>query len=398
MRVMINTLAAAGAETGGGHTVISHLVRHLARIDPDNEYVLVVTSRNRPGFETGAPNVRLLTLPELVDRAPVRLLVDNVMLPRLARRQRVDVFFAPNDALPPGLSCRAVVGALNLIYHQPRAIMRWPGASPWERWRLSLQWRYYGAKTPRAMRRADRVIAISEETRREVIANTPGIDPGRVRVIYPGVPSAFGAPVAGGARVAADSPYVLTTGAVVPYKNLDKLIMAFARLRRRGGTLSRLVVVGRAPYPSYRRVLDAVVGREGVSGAVEFRGFVPTDELAALYRGARVFALLSSCESFGFPVLEAMACGTPVVVSNRSSLPEVVGDAGLTVDPDDVEAVARTLGRVLEDDDVRADLARRCRARAESFSWERAATETQRVFREAYASDRRGYAPCSNRA
>ena len=390
MRIMINTLAASGAHAGGGYTVLSNLVPHLAQVDRDNEYVLVVSRKNRCAFETSAQNFRYVTLPSLVHRAPLRILVDNILVPRLASRYKVDVFFAPNDSLPPGLRCRSVVAALNLIYYHSKDLMHWDQASLMERCRLRIQRQYYRYKTPKAMLQADRVVALSQETRREVIASTHGILDKRVAVIYPGTPRPFLTCPNGHSTVRDNSrpPYILSTSAIVPYKNFDKLILAFAALQREHHIPHELVIIGQAPYPTYQLKLKDLAVQLGVGDKVDFRGFVPLDELIGFYHGAAVFVLLSSCESFGFPVLEAMACGTPVVVSNRSSLPEVVGDAGVTVDTEDVGTVSEVIGRILEDDVLRAELARRSRARAECFSWEKASLQLRRVFEEVYTSSR----------
>jgi len=387
---MINTLAASGAHTGGGYTVLTNLIPHLAQVDRENEYVLVVSRRNRSAFETSARNFRYLTLPSLIHWAPLRLVVDNIVVPALARRYKVDVFFAPNDALPPGLRCRSVVGALNLIYYHSKDLMHWDESSLIERWRLRLQRQYYRYKTPRAMLQADRVVAVSHETRREVIASTRGILDHRVEVIYPGTARSFltWANEHDAKRNNSRPPYILSTSTILPYKNFDKLIVAFAALQRKHDIPHELVIIGQTPYPTYQLELKRLAVQHGVAHKVDFRGFVPLDELIRLYHGAAVFVLLSSCESFGFPVLEAMACGAPVVVSNRSSLPEIVSDAGVIVDAEDVRTVSEAIGRILQDEVLRAELARRSRARAECFSWEKASLQLLRVFEEVYNSGR----------
>ncbi len=385
---MINTLAASSAHTGGGYTVLANLIPHLAQVDRENEYLLVVSRRNRSAFETSARNFRYLTLPSLIHRAPLRLVVDNIVVPALARRYKVDVFFAPNGALPPGLRCRSVVAALNLIYYHSKDLMHWDESSLMERWRLRLQRQYYRYKTPRAMLQADRVVAVSYETRREVIASTRGILDHRVAVIYPGTPRSFLTWANEHAAKPDNSrlPYILSTSTILPYKNFDKLIVAFAALQRKHDIPHELVIIGQTPYPTYQLKLKRLAVQHGVAHKVDFRGFVPLDELIRLYHGAAVFVLLSSCESFGFPVVEAMACGAPVVVSNRSSLPEIVSDAGVIVDAEDVRTVSEAIGRILEDDVLRAELARRSRARAECFSWHTASLQMRRVFEEVYSS------------
>jgi len=191
MRIMINTLAVRGAHTGGVYTILSNLIPHLAQVDRDNEYIIVVSRANRRAFETSARNFRYVTLPAYVHRAPLRLAIDNIVVPVLASRYKVDVFFGPSGALPAGLRCRTVVGALNLIHYHSKELMYWDQASLLETWRVRLQRLYYRYKTPSSMLRADRVVAVSHETCREVIAGTPGVLHERVEVVYPGAPTSF---------------------------------------------------------------------------------------------------------------------------------------------------------------------------------------------------------------
>lgn len=389
VKIMVNTLAASGIDTGGGYTILSNLVPKVACLDRKNDYLLLVTSRNRSGFEVSAPNVTYLVLPEWIHRNPLRLLVDNFVVPALVKRHNVDIFFSPNDTLPPRLHCPSVVGALNLLYYQPTKLSSWESASRRERLHLWLRRVYYRAMTPRAMLGADRVVAISQETRRVLLASIPALKPSTVEVIYPGVPAALiseGAhePAASktDAPASAEPAFILSTSAISPHKNFDKLIEGFATAVRRFHIPHNLVIVGRGYYRSYEGQLRALAERLNVAERVVVRGFVPIDELIRLYRTATAFVLLSSCESFGFPALEAMAFGTPVIVSNRSSLPEIVGNGGLSVDPDDIDKVAETLGLVLRDGELRNELAHRGRDRSREFSWETAAMQLRQVFHE----------------
>ena len=179
-------------------------------------------------------------------------------------------------------------------------------------------------------------------------------------------------------RFQLDAPFVLYAGNIKPHKNVDRLIEAFALLRQRGYTDVRLLLIGDdiSRYSSLRRL----VHRHQLHQQVRFLGFVSVDTLAALYRLARVFVFPSLYEGFGLPPLEAMANGTPVITSNVSSLPEVVGDAALLIDPLDATSIADAMARVLTDADLRADLVRRGRERAKAFSWERSVARTHEIY------------------
>jgi glycosyltransferase involved in cell wall biosynthesis len=217
---------------------------------------------------------------------------------------------------------------------------------------------------------------VSEASRADILRFYPSVDPEKVQV----VPNAIDAELLENPgsdemervreRYQIHGRFVLFAGNVKPHKNLERLIQAFARVRRAGAHDDlRLVLIGDdvSRYGSLRRTVEAA----GVRQDVRFFGFVPHRTLAALYRLASVFAFPSLYEGFGLPPLEAMACGTPVVTSRISSLPEVVGDGALLVDPYRVEDIAQGIARVLDDADLRARLVRSGLARAGTFSWER---------------------------
>ena len=173
--------------------------------------------------------------------------------------------------------------------------------------------------------------------------------------------------------------YILYVGTIQPRKNLGTLIEAYDELRRTMTAPPKLVIVGRKGW--LYDDLFARISELGLEDAVIFTGFVPDAELPYLFDGARVFAYLSLLEGFGRPPLEAMACGVPVVASNTTAIPEVVGDAGITVPPRDVAAVAAALQAILTDDNRAEDLRRRGMAQARRFSWDAAARETLALYR-----------------
>jgi alpha-1,3-rhamnosyl/mannosyltransferase len=174
--------------------------------------------------------------------------------------------------------------------------------------------------------------------------------------------------------------YVLYFGSNKPHKNVPRLVQAFAQARIEAqGSRIELVVAGHwdERYPEAKQAAE----RLGLKDTVKFIGPVKDADLPALYGGAELFVFPSEYEGFGLPVLEAMACGAPVVCSSRSSLPEVAGDAALLCDPQDVESLARTIEQALTDRDLRAALQQRGLARAAQFSWEQAAQRTLGVYR-----------------
>jgi len=237
--------------------------------------------------------------------------------------------------------------------------------------------------TKLAIDRADALIAISESTRRELV-DEMGVPPDRIVVTPLASNRALGR-VTDPAQLAAvrrryelPERFILYLGALEPRKNVVRLIEAYAALAPDLRREFRLVVAGAQGWLN-----DAVRARVkalGLEDGVRFPGHIEQDDLAALYSQATVFAYPSLWEGFGLPVLEAMACGAPVLTSSVSSLPEVAGDAALLVPPTDVDAIAEGLGRLLRDGVLRADLAERGLRRAGLFSWERCARETLAVY------------------
>jgi glycosyltransferase involved in cell wall biosynthesis len=234
---------------------------------------------------------------------------------------------------------------------------------------------------PRALAAATRVIVPSHYTRERVLA-TCDVEPARVDVVPYGVAPAFttGRADAGAlVRIGVEEPYVLTVGTLQPRKNLAAAVAAFERAAE--GVPHTLVVAGARGWRD-----DAVVEmlqQRSVSPRIRVLGEVGDDQLVELYRGADCLLFPSLYEGFGFPVLEAMACGTPVVCADRTSLPEVAGDAAVLVDPDDTVAIASALAEVLSSPARRAELADAGLARVREFSWRRCADRTVGVYHRA---------------
>jgi len=276
---------------------------------------------------------------------------------------KIDLFYAPDFLLPPlPPSVRTLVTIHDLSY------VRHPETFPPQ------LHKYLTTAVPHSVARADHILTDSEWTRNDVI-ELLGIAPERVTSLHLGVSGAFTTSAATNERNAlaakygiAPGPYILTVGTVQPRKNYERLIEAMDRVRETEHVT--LVIAGRAGWLS-----DPVVEAVKARPHVHLLGFVDDGDLPALYRQARVLAYPSLYEGFGLPPLEAMACGTPVVASSASSVPEAVGDAGLLHHPLDADALADALHRALTDDELRADLRQRGLARAAEFSWTRTAHE-----------------------
>jgi len=236
---------------------------------------------------------------------------------------------------------------------------------------------------PLYCRRASHIIAVSEAARRDLMA-AYGVPSEKITVIYEAADPRFcrqSAVTVASALARYDLParYLLFVGTIEPRKNLGRLLAAFERIYREGLS-DALVIVGKRGwlYDDFFAALEHSPVREHVI----FPGFVPDADLPAVYTGAQALVLPSLCEGFGLPVLEAMACRTPVICSNTSSLPEVAGDAALLVDPTHVDEIAGAITRVLTDSALHAQMRVRGEEQAARFSWERTAEETLAVYQQ----------------
>jgi glycosyltransferase involved in cell wall biosynthesis len=240
-----------------------------------------------------------------------------------------------------------------------------------------------------AGRRACWIIAVSEHTRREILS-LYRVKSDLVSVVYPGVDRHFKPAnrVAAGEylseKYGVSPPFVLTVGVIQPRKNLRTLIEGFAKLKASEDLDHKLVVVGK--YGWKEETLAQCIEELGLSSEVLFVGYVPHEDLPAFYNAAEVFVYPSVYEGFGFPPLEAMACGTPVITGNRSSLPEVVGDAGIMVDPYEPEAFALAMWNVLFSESLRKEMSEAGLRQAAKFSWEKMASDMLALYRSAVST------------
>ncbi len=233
--------------------------------------------------------------------------------------------------------------------------------------------------------RADAVITVSNFARSE-IAELLGTSHERIRVIYNGISPTFrpchdeGGMDRVRAKYGIPGPYLLFVGNIEPRKNLEALVRAFCEAHHAGGSIPFLVIAGYKDW--YFESLWEVVRTLRAEDAIIFPGVVDGADLPSLYSGAELFVFPSLAEGFGIPIIEAMACGTPVVASNTTSIPEIAADAALLVDPMDTDALVAAIQTALSDSDLRQALVEKGLRRAQQFSWERTAFETLDVYRK----------------
>ena len=386
MRVAISALSVKPNRTGGGETVLRNLVRYLPPADPDIRYLVFVTQENRALFEHESSAVCLEVVPSWVSTPARRVLYELLVLPGVVRQQGVDVYFSANQVASPLLPCPVVALVQNLLYYHYREFDPFSG-SRLRAW-LGMEARnlYYSSLQGSSVRRAAHTIAVSETVRREVAQreNVPLAD---ITTIPLAVNTDTAPPLPSEcleleqARPSKTKPYFLMVGALSPYKNIDRAMAGLAQLRQESPIRDiELVVLGLSPH-GYEPHLRHIAGQLGISDAVHFLGYIPNEKLGTWYRQARAFLLLSACEAFPLPPLEAMAWGTPVIASNLSSVPEVVGDGGLVVDPYDTAQVADALGKMADDSHFRRTQIVSGYRWVQRFSWEQTATRITALLR-----------------
>ncbi|HMH50826.1 MAG TPA: glycosyltransferase family 1 protein [Candidatus Acidoferrum sp.] len=376
VRVAVDGQPLLGPLAGIGHYT-HQLIHALARVEPRHRYYVVaprplrrLSLRSLPLSNFSEPNVEVAVSPWwAVLRARLRHPLARTAVLK-AVDPPVDVFHATNNVFP-----YPVPAARNVLTVHDLTLLRFPEWHPARRLAVMVP-----ALGP-AMRQADRIIAPSCSTRDDLV-RLLSVDPERISIVPYGVAPNFtpGSAASVTARLEAfglrPGEYVLFMGTIEPRKNLLRLLEAVEQAAPKIGPL---VVAGGRGWND-DRILRTMARLES-AGRVRSLGYVPDDARPALLGGARAFAFPSLYEGFGLPPLEAMACGTPVVTSNVASLPEVVGDAALCVDPTDVAALAAALTRVWSDDALHADLRARGLARAALFSWDRTARLTLDVYR-----------------
>ena len=359
---------AASYRSAGIHSYIAELLRRLPSADAGLRYTAFANRAASAHIKVMA--VRSTWLPTAQPWA--RIVWEQAIQPLVAARERLDLLHGLAFVSPLAGRCPTIVTVHDLSFALFPGLFRGAHAA------------YLRLFTRISCRRAGRIIAVSENTRADVI-RLYGVPGERVEAVPHGVDARFFPrppnEIAEFRRThSLADHFILFVGTLEPRKNLVKLIEAFSNLRSRIPDLKLILAGGTGWY--YAQVF-AAIERLDLQDGVTWAGYVPADELPLWYNSADVFAFPSRYEGFGMPLLEAMACGTPVVTSTASSLPEVAGEAALAVQPDDADALASALHRALTDGALRQELRAKGLARAATFTWEETARRTAAVYRHA---------------
>ncbi|SRR5579871_1054317 len=374
----------------GVGTYIRNVVRNLGRIDHETTYFLIGSPEKVKEIGPLPANFHTVALAE-----PERSVTGFRQFRTVVKRLECDLVHIPNlFSIPRMLPCPYVMTVHDMLEHMARARQQ---TGFWGALHFQL--------TKRVLRGAARIFAVSNFTKNEMekLFDVPA---GRIEVVYNAIDERFLHGHASEAdrqliaqRYQVTYPFLLYAGRISPHKNVGRMIEAFSALKtelEKDGLYPdlKLIIIGDdlSGNPDLRRT----VIRSGVSNDVRFLGFVPVDVLRIFYDRAKVFVFPSLYEGFGLPPLEAMAHGTPVVSSNVSSLPEVVGNAAVLVHPENVFEIMRGLHRVLVDQALREKMKERSLRQAAKFSWEKSVQRIRDVYREVLAAADSAPTPAAN--
>ena len=379
MRVAINLLSEDPANPSGAHWFWTRVIPEMAtRLESGEELHLLVSPQSRPLHQDYGPGVSYITFPWSNERRKLRTLSEHLYSPVRLPLSRIDVL---NTGMAPMVN---IPWSLVLHLKTMHAFSAPGSVAPLTR-------AYRRLNYPRSARAADAIIINSHSLRSEVERYLQ-VDPRKLKLIYEAVDHDLFQP--GDAEQACaqvrshgvTKPFVLFVSSMWPYKNCDGLLRAWA-IARAALPGHQLVVVGPGRDEKYYAGLHTLARELGISGEVVFTGGVPLEDTVAFYRAADIFVYPSLNETFGLPILEAMACGCPVVTSNTTAMPETAGGAAVLADPADPASIARAIAEAAGGRDRLREAGLK---RAAEFTWAATAASTLDVYREA-AANRKGH-------
>jgi glycosyltransferase involved in cell wall biosynthesis len=369
MKIAIDIRFLNSNEKAGGYQHIYNLVSHLLSVDPHNRYRFLSAIK---GFH-GNQDIPDQFIYRFSDRLS-NILIDRLSVPIEFIMGKIDIFHGPYFFLPNCLLCKTILTIHDLMVFRHPEFLEPEGVT------------YYKKRIHSSIKRADAIISVSNFTKNEIV-ELFDIPENKVRVIYNGISSIF-RPIKDRIRIEEvkskygikGQRYLLFVGNIEPKKNIETLIHAHAELCKSSGYKYPLLIVGNKTW--YFKNVWEVVQRRHVERNIIFTGVINDEDLPFLYNGAEVFIFPSLFEGFGIPAIEAMACGTPVIASNRTSIPEIVADAALYVDPLNISEMVEAIDKVLSNSQLREQLIQKGLKRSQYFSWEKTARETLSLYRE----------------
>lgn len=383
MRIGIDARFLTHPQHGGFKTYTENLITALAEVDSENEYVLYLD--RQPSPQDRLPDQ--INFRHCVVSGTVPLFSflwrEQVALARRVGKDRIDVFHSPCLTAPMHLPCPLVITVHDMIWASPEYFT---GNNSWSLKRRLLDW--YDYLVPKyAIREASAIITVSHASKKSIV-ELLGLQPEKVVVTYEAAGKDF-RKISGQEHVEAvrkkyhlPSGYILALGAADPRKNIKTLIQAYGLLPETLREKYQLVIVWTHPFLANE--ISRQVDEMGLAHNVQFLRRIPNDDLVVLYNMASLFVFPSLYEGFGLPPLEAMACGVPVVAADNSSIPEIVGDAALLFNAQDVNGMSAVMHQVLTNESVKLRLQKDGLKRSEQFSWDKCGRETIAVYNSVF--------------
>lgn len=369
MRIAINTLALYNIKVGMGRYIVE-LVNRVPKNDLENHYILYISQENEKYFDVYASNVTIKEVPRIFTFPFLKIIWEQLVLPFSLVKNKVNVYHATGFVLPLWKPKR-------IKYIVTIADMTFFTHAQYHIWFKNC---YFRALIPTSLKRADKIIAISENTKADIVALTK-TNPEKIVTTHLAadpyfVPESKEKCAIVLAKYNLQQPYILFVGMLEPRKNIFGIIEAFSMLKDKKNHI--LVIVGKKGW-MYEEIFE-LVKREKLTNEVIFTGYVPDQDLPALYTAATCFLYPSFYEGFGIPIIEAMACGCPVITSNTSSLKEIAGNAAILVEPSDTSAIKKAIGEIVTNAKKRNELSIKGKRQAKKFSWQKMAEDTKELY------------------
>lgn len=374
-RILVNALSMG---IGGGRIYLYNLLKACLEIPQKHDYYVLLPASGIGQFSRLVPKLTILADSF---RAPVarwrRVVWEQLALPFIIRRYGIDVLLSVGSV--DGFIVSSIARVPSVVVVQVNQPWMVPELLPSK---LRVAYMLLGVNLSK--RTATHFIAVSETAKRE-LCQVFNIEPARISVIYHGGASKNFSPQAKTSqemlhRYNITKPYILSVSSIFRFKNYHRLVEAYAIVRRELPRAPRLLIAGLVQEESYFAEIEHLIASLGLCDSVRFLGRVAYDDLPALYANAELYVFPSLCETFGLTQLEAMACGVPVITSNVSVMPEICGDAAEYFDPYVPDDIAKTILRVIVDEERKRELVAKGFQRAQAFSWEKTAKQTAELL------------------